>query len=100
MGFDLNDLAHYPSLRQAEAPAGLAAITVPGLEAVPLDRVAGALKTQEPMVLWCENQKAAEVRLAVSGNSLAVHIRSCDAQVSGAPETWARSIGRWKEWYG
>ena len=93
IGFDISDLSHYPSLLHAEAPAGPSSITIPRLATVTVEQVADALKGQEPMVVWCKNVKAAEVRLGVSGENFAVHIRSFDGQIAGPPETWGRDAG-------
>ena len=64
LGFDLNDLKHYPVL-------------VP--QPVTAERVTITLPNEVPLVIWRQDQKAAELKLAVRGAALQV-----DAKVFGA----------------
>ena len=89
IGFDLNDLRHYPALRQsAPAAEGRPALAVPRLAPLALDGVAAALAGIPAQGIWRDTERIAEVRLAVAGDALAVHARVADAQCMGAPESW------------
>ena len=57
LGFDLNDLKHYPAL-------------VP--QPIPTERVTITIPNESPLVIWRQDQKAAELKLAVHGATLQV----------------------------
>lgn len=89
LGFDLNDLQHYPALR----PSGAAAperpqLTIRRLQALTLDTLATALANEPPQAIWANQTQVAELRLAVAGDALAVHAKVRDAQCRGPQETW------------
>lgn len=77
LGFDLNDLKHYPALRQSAAtgPGERPQWTIRRLPALTLDAVAGALAGEPAQVIWANQDQLAEVRLAVAGDALAVYAR-------------------------
>jgi len=89
LGFDLNDLKHYPAL-QASAPviAERPEVSVPRASALTLETLAGALAPQTPQCIWMNADKVAELRMAVAGDALAVHARVSDRQCSGPQEKW------------
>jgi lysophospholipase L1-like esterase len=89
LGFDLNDLKHYPSLRaDAAAAPERPQFTVRRLEALSLDTLAEALAAEAPRQIWLNRDKLAELRLAVAGKSLAVHLQVTDHQCTGPQENW------------
>lgn len=89
LGFDINDLRHYPALRQAPAArAGPPQLSVRRIGALTLDTLGAALAKEPPQVLWLNQDKLAELRLAVAGDALAVHLRVADRQCAGPQEKW------------
>lgn len=89
LGFDLNDLKHYPSLQTTPVAAGeRPQLTVKRLGTLTLDTLVAALAKETPQGIWQNQEKVAELRLAVAGDALAVHLRVTDAQCSGPPEKW------------
>ena len=64
LGFDLNDLKHYPVLVPQPVTTNRTTISIPN---------------EAPLVIWRQDQKAAELKLAIRGDALLV-----DAKVFGA----------------
>ncbi len=88
LGFDINDLKHYPSLQSATVAAGRPQLAVRRLGTLTLDKLAGALSNEAPEIVWLNQDKVAELRLAVAGDALAVHLRVADRQCTGPQEKW------------
>ena len=89
IGFDLNDLHHYPALVQAAAEKPeRATFAVPRLKAMELAAVPEALKGLAPQVIYSNADKASEVRLAIAGDSLAVHVIVYDKECVGPQDQW------------
>ena len=89
LGFDINDLKHYPVLLPAAAAtAGRTQLTVRRLGALTLDTLAGALAKETPHSIWIDNDRLAELRLAVAGDALAADILVHDRQCAGPQEAW------------
>lgn len=89
LGFDLNDLRHYPALRpEAAAGSSRPSLTVRRIGALTLDRVAESLAKEPPQSIWVNTKRVAELRLAVAGDALALHAQVRDGQCVGPRETW------------
>ncbi len=90
LGFDLDDMNHYPILRQPhtgdDAPPQIA---IRRIGTLTLDTLAAALAEELSHTIWNNQDKVAELRLAVAGEALAVHLRVADAQCAGPPEAWS-----------
>ncbi len=90
LGFDLNNPGHYPALRQpAAADDTRPQLAIRRNTALTLDTLAEALAKEPAQVIWMNQVTLAEMRLAVAGDALAVHLRVADAQCSGPQETWS-----------
>ncbi len=93
LGFDINDLKHYPMLAAGPAP-GPAALPTVKLHAVALpaaadvQAAAAAVSGQAPLVIWSQDRPAAELRLAKAGAALVVSARVLDPACTGDPKTW------------
>jgi hypothetical protein len=93
LGFDLNDLKHCPALRQsAAASADRPQLTVRRTPATTLEGLAAALAGEPPQHVWLNQDKLAELRLAVAGDALAVDLRVADGQCAGPAEKWTGGI--------
>jgi hypothetical protein len=89
LGFDINDLRHYPSLQAGAAPTGeRPQLVVRRLAPLTLDTLAAALTNEAPQAIWMNQDKLAELRLAVAGEALAVWLRVADRQCTGPQEKW------------
>jgi len=88
LGFDLNDLRHWPSLVQSP-PAARAAITVAHLPALESPAaIPAAMKGQPCYTIWNLDQQAVEIRLAVAGPALAVQAIVNDGRCTAAQPVW------------
>ncbi|MHB9130560.1 MAG: GDSL-type esterase/lipase family protein [Armatimonadota bacterium] len=91
LGFDLNDLHHWPALLQLPEPTGRQEITIPRLPAMNLEGVTAALKNEPVYTSWNQDAKAADLQLAVAGSNLAVHARVYDGRCLPDQKSWEGS---------
>ncbi len=88
LGFDLNDLSHYPTLRARSAPVP-EAVSIARLAAAPgLDALPALLPDAKALPLWRQDQRVADIGLAVAGPALAVRARVYDPAFGPDPATW------------
>ena len=88
LGFDINDLKHYPVLRTATGATERPQLAVRRMGTLSLDTLASALSKETPQIVWLDQDKLAELRLVVAGDALAVHLRVSDHQCTGPQEKW------------
>lgn len=91
LGFDLNDLRHYPVLREAAQTATgevRPEWRVRRVGATTLDKLGEALSSEPSLAIWENQARIADVRLAVAGESLAVLATVRDGQCAGPREAW------------
>jgi hypothetical protein len=91
LGFDANDLRHWPALAQPAEPQGRVALTLRRLPALTLDGVKEALKGEPVYTAWNLDRKAADLRFAVAGDALAVYARVYDGRCTPAQPAWTGS---------
>ena len=92
LGFDAADPRHYPALAPAAPAQPPPALTIRRLPPIAgLDQVGEALRQEPACTIWRQDAKAADLRLAVAGKSLAVEARVYAGQCVGAPATWGPS---------
>jgi lysophospholipase L1-like esterase len=91
LGFDVNDIKHWTSLIREKEQAGRSEIKIPRLKQLKIDEVANALKDEKAYTCWNLDQKAADVKFAVAGDSLAVSARIYDGRCVADQPVWAGS---------
>ncbi len=103
LGFDLNDLTHWPALRAMPDDIARAEITIPRLPVLALDGVKAALAVEPPHTIWQVDRKVAEIRFALANDALAVHAVVHDGRCLPAAAKWEQcnidlyvsKIGSW-----
>jgi hypothetical protein len=88
LGFDVNDLSHYPvlRLRPAREPE---VVSIPRRPAVTgLDAVSAALEGVEALPFWNQDRQVADVALALAGPALALRVRVPAPAFGPDPAKW------------
>lgn len=88
IGFDVQDLRHWPTLTRAAEPGGHEPMAMARFGTMPFDEAMARVKEQPRHAIWNLDAKAAEVQAAVMGDALAVHARVFDGRASVAQPVW------------
>ena len=88
IGFDVQDVRHWPTLRRAVEPGGHEVITMARLGSMPFDDAMARVKGEPRHTIWNLDANAAEVRAAVVGDALAIQARVFDGRAGAAQPVW------------